>query len=102
MYDIIGKRRWYFLISALITLPGLFFIFLWELLANLPGYLPRVTLTAYLRSLVRHRPAEEGVSEIFGQVLPAALCLEVLAATVIVCLAAAAWIFSTREYVMEQ
>ena len=28
MFDIIGKRRWYFLISALITIPGLFFILL--------------------------------------------------------------------------
>ncbi|HEY7847726.1 MAG TPA: protein translocase subunit SecF [Candidatus Limnocylindria bacterium] len=26
MYDIVGKRRWYFLFSALITLPGLIFI----------------------------------------------------------------------------
>jgi preprotein translocase SecF subunit len=28
VFDIIGKRRWYFLISALITFPGLFFIFI--------------------------------------------------------------------------
>jgi hypothetical protein len=83
-------------------IPGLLFVFVWELLANLPGYLPRLTLTAYLRSLVRHRPAEEGLSELFGQVLPAALCLEVLAGAVVICLAAAAWIFSTREYVMDQ
>jgi len=26
MYDIVGKRRWYFLFSALITIPGLIFI----------------------------------------------------------------------------
>ena len=26
MYDIVGKRRWYYLFSALITIPGLFFI----------------------------------------------------------------------------
>ena len=84
------------------VIPGLHFLVVWELLANLPGYLPRFTLTAYLRSLVRHRPAEEGISEIFGQVLPAALCLEALAGVVLVCLAAAAWIFSTREYVMDQ
>jgi ABC-2 type transport system permease protein len=83
-------------------IPGLLFVFIWELLANLPGYLPRLTLTAYLRSLVRHRPAEEGLSELFVQVLPTALCLEVLAGAVVVCLAAAAWIFSTREYVMDQ
>ena len=28
MFDIIGKRRWYFLISALVTIPGLIFILL--------------------------------------------------------------------------
>lgn len=83
-------------------IPGLLFVFVWELVANLPGYLPRFTLTAYLRSLVRHRPPAEGLAELFGQVLPAALCLEVLAGTVIVFLALAAWIFSGREYVMEQ
>ena len=38
----------------------------------------------------------------FGQVLPAALSLEVLAGMLIVFLAGAVWIFSTREYVMEQ
>ena len=28
MFDIVGKRRWYFLFSALITIPGLIFILL--------------------------------------------------------------------------
>ena len=28
MYDIVGKKRWYFLFSALITVPGLIFILL--------------------------------------------------------------------------
>jgi ABC-2 type transport system permease protein len=84
------------------VIPGLLFLFVWEFMANLPGYLPRLTITAYLRSLIRHRPAEEGVSEMFGQVLPAALSLEVLAAAAVVFLAASAWIFSSREYVMEQ
>ena len=28
------------------VIPGLLFLFGWELLANLPGYLPRLTLTA--------------------------------------------------------
>jgi ABC-2 type transport system permease protein len=84
------------------VIPGLLFLFVWEFMANLPGYLPRVTLTAYLRSLIRHRPAEEGVSEMFGQVLPAALSLEVLVAAALVFLAASSWIFSRREYVMDQ
>jgi len=83
-------------------IPGLLFVFVWELVANLPGYLPRFTLTAYLRSLIRHRPPAEGFSEMFGQVLPAALCLEVLTGLVVVFLGLSVWIFSTREYVMEQ
>jgi ABC-2 type transport system permease protein len=83
-------------------LPGLLFLFLWELLANLPGYLPRLTVTAYLRSLVTHRPAEEGIGELFGDVLPAALCVETLAVMTVVFLGAAIWIFSSREYVFEQ
>jgi ABC-2 type transport system permease protein len=84
------------------VIPGLLFLFVWELAANLPGYLPRVTITGWLRSLVRHRPAQEGVSEIFGQVLPTVLSLEVLAGMLVLFLAGSVWIFSTREYVMEQ
>ena len=84
------------------VIPGLLFLFVWEMAANLPGYLPRVTITAWLRSLIRHRPAHEGVADMFGQVLPAALSLEVLAGMLIAFLAGAIWIFSTREYVMEQ
>ena len=35
---------------------ALLFVFIWERVAELPGYLPRFTLTAYLRSLIHHRP----------------------------------------------
>jgi len=84
------------------VIPGLLFLFGWELLANLPGYLPRLTLTAWLRSLVRHRPAQEGLSELFGQVLPAGLSLAVLVVASAVFLAAAVFVFARREYVMEQ
>ena len=37
MFDIVGKRRWYFLFSALITLPGLFFIFVAPLFSKDAG-----------------------------------------------------------------
>jgi ABC-type transport system involved in multi-copper enzyme maturation permease subunit len=84
------------------VIPGLLFLFVWELIANLPGYMPRLTLTAYLRSLVAYRPAYEGFADMFGQVLPLPLCLAVLAGVVAVCLGAAAWIFSRREYVLDQ
>jgi ABC-2 type transport system permease protein len=83
-------------------IPGLLFLFGWELVANLPGDLPRYTITAWLRSLIHHRPADEGLAEAFGQVLPTALCLEVLGVMIVVFLAASVWIFSRREYVLEQ
>jgi ABC-type transport system involved in multi-copper enzyme maturation permease subunit len=84
------------------VIPGLVFLYGWELLANLPGYLPRLTLTAWLRSLIRHRPAEEGLSGLFQQVLPADQALLVLLTVSVLLLGAAAWIFSQREYVLEQ
>ena len=84
------------------VIPGLLFLFVWELVANLPGYMPRFTITAYLRSLLSHRPADEGIAEIFGQVLPTALCLVTLSGLFIVFMVAAVWIFSRREYVLEQ
>ena len=84
------------------VIPGLMFLYGWELLANLPGYLPRFTLTAWLRSLIHHRPAEEGLAGLFQQVLPAGQSLAVLVFVTAVFLAAASWIFSSREYVLEQ
>jgi ABC-type transport system involved in multi-copper enzyme maturation permease subunit len=84
------------------VIPGLLFLFVWELAANLPGYLPRFTITGWLRSLIRHRPAHEDMADMFGNVLPTVLSLEVLAAMLVGFLALSAWIFSTREYVMEQ
>jgi ABC-2 type transport system permease protein len=84
------------------VIPGLLFLFVWELLANAPGYLPRFTITAYLRSLIHHHPPDEGLAEIFAQVLPTALCLEAVGGMIVVFLAGAAWIFSTREYVLDQ
>jgi ABC-2 type transport system permease protein len=83
-------------------LPGLLFLFVWEMAANLPGYVPRFTITAWLRSLVTHRPAGRGVSELFGQVLPADLGLAVLTGLTAVFLWLAIWIFSSREYVLDQ
>jgi ABC-2 type transport system permease protein len=84
------------------VIPGLLFLFVWELVANLPGYLPRFTLTAWLRSLIRHRPAQEGLSDLFGQVLPLGESLLVLATATLGLLALSFWIFARREYVMEQ
>lgn len=84
------------------VIPGLVFLYGWELLANLPGYLPRFTITAWLRSLVNHRPAQEGLAGLFQQVLPAEQALPVLLVASAVFLFLAARIFSVREYVLEQ
>jgi ABC-2 type transport system permease protein len=84
------------------AIPGLLFLFGWELVANLPGYLPRLTLTGYLRSLMRYHPAEEGFFPVSIEVLPWTLCLEVLLGTAVVFLAGALWLFSRREYVLDQ
>lgn len=83
-------------------IPGLLFLYGWEMLANLPGWAPRFTITAWLRSLLRHRPTGEGIGEAFAQALPAGLSLAVLAAIIVVCLSLAAWIFARRQYVLEQ
>jgi ABC-type transport system involved in multi-copper enzyme maturation permease subunit len=85
------------------VIPGLLFLFVWELMANLPGYLPRFTLTAWLRSLLHHRPAEEGFGGLFQmQILPAGEALGILVGASAVFLALAFWIFAQREYVLDQ
>lgn len=84
------------------VIPGLLFLFGWELLANLPGYLPRFTLTGWARSLIHHRPAQEGLAGLFGQVQPAGLSLAVLVMATSLFLIAGAWLFSEREYVLDQ
>jgi ABC-type transport system involved in multi-copper enzyme maturation permease subunit len=83
-------------------IPGLLFLFVWELVAKLPGYLPRFTLTAWLRSLIHHRPAQEGLSDLFGEVLPLGQSLGVLGVLSLAFLALSFWIFARREYVMDQ
>jgi len=81
---------------------GLFLLLVWESLSLFPGDLPRLTLAAYLKSLVSHRPAAEGLGALFGVVLPTPLCLAVLLGVSLGGLALALWIFAAREYVLEQ
>jgi ABC-2 type transport system permease protein len=82
-------------------LPGLLYLFLWELVvSHLPGYMPRLSVSAYLRSLVSHRPAEEGLLQLFGEVIPWGDCLLTLGIATVAGLSLATWIFSRREYVV--
>lgn len=83
-------------------IPGLLFLFVWELAANLPGYLPRLTVTAWLRSLLPYNTPVEGFGEMFGQVLPWGQSLLVLAVLTVLGLWGAFGIFNKREYVLEQ
>jgi preprotein translocase subunit SecF len=58
MFDIVGKRRWYFALSALFTIPGLFFILL-------GGLKPSIDYTGGTEWEVRYasRPSAGEVSE---------------------------------------
>jgi ABC-2 type transport system permease protein len=82
-------------------IPGLLFLFTWDgFVANLPGDAPNYTLTAYARSLIRHRPAEEGLAELFSKFFGVGESILVLGIVGVVSLALAIWIFSRREYVI--
>jgi len=84
------------------VIPGMLFLFGWELIANLPGYMPRLTVTAYLRSLVHYHPPPEGLFPVVAETLPWTTCVGALLGASVLFLAAAVWIFSRREYVLEQ
>ena len=85
------------------VIPGLMFLYGWELLANLPG-LPAALHAHRLAALARPPPAGRGGAR---RPLPAGAARPGRAwpswsASRSLLLAAAAWIFSTREYVLEQ
>ena len=63
--------------------------------------IPRLTIAAYLKSLVPSRGAPEGL-QLFAQGIPPIESLVSLLAIAALALAAAAWIFSSREYVLSQ
>jgi len=82
-------------------IPGLLFLFVWEgFVANFPGDAPNYTLTAYARSLIRHRPAEEGLAELFSKFFGVGESVFVLGSVGVISLVLATWIFSRREYVI--
>jgi ABC-2 type transport system permease protein len=84
------------------VIPGLFFLYGWELLANAPGNLPKFTLNAWLRALIRHKAPVEGLASLFEQTLPAGQGVLVLVGVSALLLWAAARIFSEREFVLDQ
>jgi ABC-type transport system involved in multi-copper enzyme maturation permease subunit len=83
-------------------IPGLLFLYGWELVVYLPGKLPRMTITAWLRSLVPYRIPSEGLQELLATGFATGESLLVLAGVTLVTLSAAVGVFTVREYVMEQ
>ncbi len=84
------------------VLPGLAFLFVWEMLANVPGWLPRLTITAWLRSLVPYTIPVEGLEALFGRPLPVSVSVAVLLVLTFTFGFLAAWVFGRREYVLGQ
>jgi ABC-type transport system involved in multi-copper enzyme maturation permease subunit len=85
------------------VIPGLLFVFVWENVAYLPGHLPKLTVTAPLRSLLEHQPGEEGLGQFLAfNSLSVGVSLASLAVITVGALALAFWIFGRREYVIEQ
>jgi ABC-type transport system involved in multi-copper enzyme maturation permease subunit len=80
---------------------GLLFLYVWETLAVLPGYVPRLTITVWLRSLLGHAPAARGFQTV-GEALPVGLSLAVLVGVGALALGLALALFQRREYVLEQ
>ena len=91
-------------------LTGLVFIFGWEpIVAIVPGYMKRFTVSYYLQGLVPHATPQDGVVTAVlgvlqaGGVAPsAAACVVGLGVILIGGLALAAWLVEHREYVLEQ
>ena len=82
-------------------IPGLLFLFVWEgFVANFPGDAPNYTISAYARSLIRHRPVEEGLAELFSKFFPLGESVLTLGVVGVMALAMTIWIFSRREYVI--
>jgi preprotein translocase SecF subunit len=69
VFDVIGKRRWYFLISALVTIPGLFFIFLTPISGARAGLQFTIDYTGGTKwelRFVNHDVTPDQVASVFG------------------------------------
>ena len=81
---------------------GLLFLYGWEWLSILPGWAPRLTIRAWLTSMHHHTVVGEGLSQGVVQTLPVVPGLITLFTSSLLFLALAAWIFSRRQYVLDQ
>jgi len=82
---------------------GLLFALVWETAVTfIPGYLSKLTIKHYLTSLLPHAAGERGILSFFQSSTPAPLAVGWLLAVTVGLLALGSWIFTNREYVLEQ
>lgn len=85
------------------VLVGLLFAFGWEpLVAYIPGYLKKLTVSHYVTALVPHAGAQNPLQAIFKDTPPVGAALLALLAISLVFLALAVTVVRRREYVLEQ
>ncbi len=96
----------YALIGAVAKRPvfvGLGFAVLWETVIGLiPGYLNKLTIKRYLLSLLPHPVGERGLVGFFETGIPAPIAVAVLLGVTAGLVALGCWVFTHREYVLEQ
>jgi len=82
---------------------GLAFTLVWETLVTfIPGYLSKLTIKHYLLALLPHPVGQRGVLGLFESPTSAPVAVVVLLGTTAGLLALGAWLFTNKEYVLEQ
>jgi len=82
---------------------GLLFAIVWETAVTfIPGYLSKLTIKHYLTALLPHTAGERGILAFFETATPVPLAIAVLLAVTVALVALGSWVFTNREYVLEQ
>lgn len=82
---------------------GLGFAFVWETIVTfIPGYLGKMTVKHYLLALLPHPAGQRGVVSFFESATSAPVAILVLLGISAAFIWLGAWLFTNREYVLEQ
>jgi len=82
---------------------GLGFTLVWETLVTfIPGYLSKLTIKHYLLALLPHAVGQRGILGLFESPTSPAAAVVVLLLTTAGLLALGSWMFTNKEYVLEQ
>jgi ABC-type transport system involved in multi-copper enzyme maturation permease subunit len=96
----------YSLIGTVFSRPvfvGLGFAFIWETIVSfIPGYLGKMTIKHYLLALLPHPAGQRGVVSFFESATSAPVAILVLLGITVAFVALGSWLFTKREYVLEQ